>query len=169
MSLVSKSFLRDIFGSFKPGKGSVFVEKSRQNRRDDEMLAKYFKRKFGGEYVILSDIAPHGVKVPDILLTKRAIFENKKVTSLQSLDSQTRRALFQLDKDNLKKLKINLRNKELRHVLVIQIEKGVKLDYEDVVGTIMHRINRHKINHPVCINYVMIRENGKIKLLLKIK
>lgn len=165
MELVPEDFLRDIFGYRCPGEGSVLLEKSRQNRTEDVKLAKYLKRKFGGDYVVLSDITPQGVKVPDLLLADKALFENKRVTSLKSLDSQTRRALTQLDKTNLAKLRTGLESDKLRHVLVIQIKRS--FDYNEMMEVVLHRINRYKIRRTPYIDYVLVRKNGKIVFIWK--
>lgn len=108
MGLGSELFLNEIFGAVRPGKGSVFVEKSRHDRTDDIRLARFLKRKFGGNYIVLSDITSCGVKIPDILLANRAIFENKYVSNKSSLDSQTRKALHQLDRTNLARARTGL-------------------------------------------------------------
>lgn len=167
MKLFPKSFLRDIFGCHHPGRGSVKVEKSRQDRTEDVKLAKYLKRKFGGNYVVLSDITPQGVKVPDLLLTDRALFENKRITSLKSLDSQTRKALAQLDKINLAKLRAKLDSDNLRHVLVIQTDND--FDYDDLEKVILHRINRYKTKNIPYIDYVIVRKKGRIDFVWKYK
>ena len=165
MFLIPDSFLKDIFGNNKPGIGSVFVEKSRQDRTDDIKLAYYLKKKFGGDYTVLSDITPQGIKVPDLLLSGKALFENKNVTSLSSLDSQVRRALSQLDKDNLTKLHPKLGSNKLRHVLVVQINSDADLTYEVIINTISHRIERYRTTKTPYINYIMVRKNGRINYL----
>ena len=57
----------DIFGNNEPGVGTILVEKSRHDRTDDKNLAEYLRKRYGGDYIILSDIAPQGVKAPDLL------------------------------------------------------------------------------------------------------
>lgn len=167
--MVPEKYLIDIFGDGEPGVGSIFVEKSRQDRTDDIKLAKFLKRKFGGSYVVLSDITPHGVKAPDLLLGGRAIFENKNVTSLTSLDSQIRRALSQLDRDNLRRLKFDLGSKKLRHVVVVRICGDLKMPYAEIVPIIEHRIDRYSKTAVPHVDYVLIRRGGKIKYLWKYK
>ena len=165
MFLIPKKFLKDIFGNNKPNMGSVFVEKSRQDRADDIKLAYFLKKKFGGNYTVLSDITPQGVKVPDLLLNGKALFENKNVTSLSSLDSQVRRALNQLDKDNLIKLHSCFGSNRLRHVLVIQINSCINITYEEIISTINHRVERYRTTKTPYIDYVIVRKNGRINYI----
>ena len=169
MSLDSVSFLSDIFGVIRPGEGSVFVEKSRHDRTDDVKLARFFKKKFGGDYIVLSDIAPKGVKIPDMLLTGRAIFENKSVSNNSSLDSQTRKALHQLDRTNLARARSGLGSSRLKHVLVVCLDDNCSMVNDEIVKIIFHRIKRYSAKRTPYINYVIVRKRGRIIFIWKYK
>lgn len=160
----SDYYIQQIFGTGKPGSGTIKIEKSRQPRDDDINLATYFIRKFGGDYTIISDIAPQGAKPPDILLSERAIFENKNVSSVTSIDSQTKKALLQLDHRNLVLLRKNLGRKTLKHVLVISVNPDFVIDAALIFEIVLHRINRYASKRPQYIDFVIIkRKNSSIR------
>lgn len=162
-----KNILADIFGNEQPGKGTVKVEKSRQDRTADIKLAKYLKRKYGGNYIVLSDISPQGIKTPDILLTDKAIFESKNVSSLSSVDSQTKKALSQLDRSNLAKYRTGLDSNKLRKVLVLNLEEGFSIETEVIIKTALHRIDRYSATETSYINYIMIRQKNKAPVFIR--
>lgn len=156
------SILNDIFGDNQPGIGKVTVEKSRQDRKEDIELAKYLKGKYGGHYIVLSDISPQGVKVPDLLLTDKAIFESKNVSSLSSVDSQTKKALTQLDEENLSKYRNGLGSKGLCKVLALNVEEDLDADAKTIKTTVRHRIKRYSAHRAPCIDYVMVKRSGRV-------
>ena len=116
---------------------------------------------------MLSDITPHGVKVPDILLTKRAIFEYKKASSLSSVDSQTKKALLQLDRENLVGLHRGLENKKYLHVLIISIDCDANLI--ELKSIISHRILRYSIKKVPCLDYVIIKRKGRSLCFMEVQ
>ena len=149
--------LRDIiFGDNTPNDGSVVMEKSRQNRSDDIELANLFKTRFGGDYTVISDIAETGIKTPDLLLSKHAVFEYKKVSSDSSVDSQVKKALKQLDRTNLRALKRGIGGDSLSRVLVLRIDDSYTVDRPSLLRLIKNRISRYELKHKSYVDFAII-------------
>lgn len=145
-----------IFGDNTPNDGSVVVEKSRQNRSDDIELANLFKTRFGGDYTVISDIAETGIKTPDLLLSKHAVFEYKKVSSDSSVDSQVKKALKQLDRNNLRALKRGIGGDSLSRVLVLRIDDSYTVDHPSLLRLIKNRISRYELKHKSYVDFAII-------------
>ena len=154
-----KSYIADIFGENKAGVGApIVVEKSRANRDDDIELAGYLKRHFGGDYTVLGDINPDGVKSPDVLLRNRSVFENKSVSGATSADSQLRKAIKQLQESSKRSDKVG--GAELRRVAVLNISDESRLSNNDLVDIIYNRAGRSLNSSLAPVDYVMVRKRG---------
>ena len=157
---IKKDFKSDVFGDNKPGVGNITVEKSKFDREADINLAKYLKKTFGGKYTVLSDINPNGVKSPDILLDGKAVFEQKTVSSITSVDSNVRKAILQLQNSNLSKRKLS-NPESLKHIIVLEVNNDTQLNIDQIEEAIYHRLNRSKRGHDVDVDYILVRKNNK--------
>ena len=156
------SYRTIIFGNNKPGVGKdIVVEPSRANRKDDIEIARIFKEKHGGNYTVIGDKhKAEGIKSPDLYLENLSIFENKKITTSNAVDSQVRKAISQLSNDTIKELRI--KNSEwMNRIIVLNIDDKVKDSDTEIMKKAIHRINRAKKHQEVNVDFIiLLRSDG---------